>query len=82
MEEFMLETNVDPEIILWKVQRQMNILSISHKGPYNSRTVENRGTCGGILQGVHHNVINEPVVSQETRHKIEIAQMRRTIRQM
>jgi hypothetical protein len=51
MEEFMLETNVDPEIILGKVQRQMNTLAISHQGPSTSRTVENRGTGGGILQG-------------------------------
>jgi hypothetical protein len=82
MEEFMLETNVDPEIILGKVQRQMNTLSISHQGPSTSRSVENRGTGGGILQGVPPNVRNDPVTAQETRQKIEIAQMSRTIRQM
>jgi hypothetical protein len=49
MEEFMLETNVDPEIILGKVQRQMNTLSISHQGPSTSRSVENQATSGGIL---------------------------------
>jgi hypothetical protein len=41
MEEYMLETNVDPKIILGKIQRQMTILSISHQGPSTSISVEN-----------------------------------------
>jgi hypothetical protein len=67
MEEFMLETNVDPEFILGKVQRQMNIMSISHQGPYTSRNVENQGTHGGIFQGIPPNVRKDPVSTQETR---------------
>jgi hypothetical protein len=56
----MLETNVDPEIILGKVQRQMTTLSISPQGPSTSRSVENRATGGGIIQGVPPNVRNDP----------------------
>jgi hypothetical protein len=82
MEEYMLETNVDPEIILGKVQRQMTNLSISPQGPSTSRSFENRAIGGGILQGVPPNVRNDPGASQETRQKIEMAQMSRTIRQM
>jgi hypothetical protein len=69
MEEYMLETNVDPEIILGKVQRQMTSLSISPQGPSTSRSSENRAIGGGILQGVPPNVRNDPGVSQETRQK-------------
>jgi hypothetical protein len=47
----------------------MTILSISHQGPSTSISVENWGTGGGILQGVPPNVINDLVVSQETRKK-------------
>jgi hypothetical protein len=37
----MLETNADPEIILGKVQRQMNTLTISDQGVSMSRKVKN-----------------------------------------
>jgi len=37
MEEYMLETNVDPEIILGKVQRQMKTLALSSQGPSTSK---------------------------------------------
>jgi len=40
MEEFMLETNLDPEIILGKVNRQMDTLGITHQVPSTSRNVE------------------------------------------
>jgi hypothetical protein len=32
MEEIMIETNVDPEIILGKVQREMGNITIANKG--------------------------------------------------
>jgi len=41
MEEIMLETNLDPEIILEKVQRQMDTLAILNQGASTSRNVEN-----------------------------------------
>jgi hypothetical protein len=41
MEEYMLETYVDPEIILGKVQRQMTSMSISTQGPSTSINSEN-----------------------------------------
>jgi hypothetical protein len=63
MKEFMLETNVDSEAILGKVQRKMNTLSISQQGPSTSRTVENQGIGGGILQGLPPNVQNDLVIS-------------------
>jgi len=44
----MLETNVDPEIILGKVKIKINTLSISNHEPLTSRNVENRGIGGGI----------------------------------
>jgi hypothetical protein len=40
MEEYMLETNVDPEIILGKVQRQMTSLTLSSQGPSTSRSTK------------------------------------------
>jgi hypothetical protein len=36
----MLETNVDPKIILGKVQRQMTSLSLSSQVPSTSRNIE------------------------------------------
>ena len=82
MEEYMLETNVDLEIILGKLEIQITSMYISPQGPSTSRSSKNRATRGGIIQGVPPNVINDPIVSRETRHKIEISQMRKTIRQM
>jgi hypothetical protein len=49
MKEFILETNVDPEIILCKVQRQMNTLSMSHLGPSTWRNIENQLIDRGIF---------------------------------
>jgi hypothetical protein len=59
MEEFTLETNVDPEIILGEVQREMSTMSISPQGPSTSRSTETRATDGGILQGVPPYVKND-----------------------
>jgi hypothetical protein len=56
----MLETNVDPEIILRKVQRQMTNLSISHQASSTSRSSENRAIGGGIHQAPPPNVRNDP----------------------
>jgi hypothetical protein len=41
MEEYMLEIDVDPKIILGKVQGKMASLSILPQGPYTSRSSEN-----------------------------------------
>jgi hypothetical protein len=40
MEEIMIETNVDPEIILGKVQRKMDNLTIENQGASTSKNVE------------------------------------------
>jgi hypothetical protein len=40
MEGYMLESNVDPEIILGRVQRQMTSLSVSSQVPSTSREIE------------------------------------------
>jgi hypothetical protein len=86
----MLETYVDHDIILEKVQRQMDNIAISNQGASTSRNVENqrtrnvenRGFGGGILQGVIPNVRHDPTITQETKQIIEIAQMNQTIREM
>jgi hypothetical protein len=72
MEEYMLDTNANPKIILGKVQIQMFGLSISPQGPYASRSYENKGIGGAILQGVPPNVRNDLGVAQQIRKKIEI----------
>jgi hypothetical protein len=41
MEKYMLDTNVNLDIILGKIQRQMTNLSISPQGPSTSRNSEN-----------------------------------------
>jgi hypothetical protein len=58
MQEIMFETNVDTEIILGKVQRQMDTLNISDQGTSTSRkavyqrerNTEKQGIGGGILK--------------------------------
>jgi hypothetical protein len=50
MEEYMLETNVDPEIILGKVQRHMTSLALSSQVPSTSRNTEGRGVGGGFFK--------------------------------
>jgi hypothetical protein len=74
----MLETYVDPEIILGKVQRQMDSIAISNQGAWTSRNVENwgtrnvenRGVGGGILQGIIPNVRQDPTKNQETKQRL------------
>jgi hypothetical protein len=39
MEGYMLESNVDPKIILGKIQRQMTSLSVSSQVPFTSRNI-------------------------------------------
>jgi hypothetical protein len=82
MKEYMLETNVDTGIILGEVKIQMYGLSMSPQGTSTSRSFENRGIGGGILQGVPPNVRNDPGATQGTKQKIEITQMSRKIRKM
>jgi hypothetical protein len=40
MEEFIIETNVDLDIILGKVQRKMNNLTIENQGTSTSKNIE------------------------------------------
>jgi hypothetical protein len=90
MEENMIETCVDPNIILGKVQRQMGNLNIDDQGASSSkrneekrmRPSQNHITSGGFFKGTISNVKTDHVASQETKQRIEIAQMNRTIRQM
>jgi hypothetical protein len=90
MEEIMFETGVDPDIILGKVRRQIDNLAISDQGASSSKKNEdkkthhlgNQGVGGGFFKGTIPNVKIDPVAAQETKQKIEIAQMNRTIRQM
>jgi hypothetical protein len=82
MKEIMIETNVDPKIILGKVQRHMDNLTIANQGTSTSRNVEKRGIGGGVFQGIVPNVRNDPTPTQETKQRVEIVQMNRTIRQM
>jgi hypothetical protein len=71
MEEIMLETDVDPNIILGKVQREIDTLTISDQGASSSRRIEDqrtrntgdRGISGGILKGVIPNVTNDPTMT-------------------
>jgi hypothetical protein len=83
MEEIMLETGVDPDIILGRVQRQMDNLAISNQEASSSRRNEDQKTChtenqgvgGGFFKGTIPNVKNDPTATQETRQRMEIAQM-------
>ena len=54
----MIETNVDPEIILGNVQREMGNLTISNQGSSSSKNVEKR-EIGGIFQGVILEIRND-----------------------
>ena len=78
----MIETNVDYEIILGKVQRKMDNLTIANQGASTSRNVEKWGNRGGFFQGIMPNVINDPNTTQKIKQRLEISQMNRTIRQM
>jgi hypothetical protein len=50
MEEYMLETNVDPKIILGKVQRHMTSLALSSQGPSTSRSTEDEKLGEGFFK--------------------------------
>jgi hypothetical protein len=90
MEEIMIEMGVDPDIILGKVQRQLGGLSIDNQGASSSRKNEefkprlaqNQTIGGGFFKGTIPDVKVDPVAAQETKQRIEIAQMNRTIKQM
>jgi hypothetical protein len=43
MEGNMMESYVDPKIILGRVQRQMKSLSISSRAPYSSKAIKEKG---------------------------------------
>jgi len=87
MEEIMLDMGVDPNIILEKVQRQMENLFISNQEASSSMRNEDQRTChtenqgvgGVIFKGTNPNVRNDPATTQETRQRMEIALMNRTI---
>jgi hypothetical protein len=90
MEEIMIETGVDLDIILGIVQRQLGGLSIDKEGASSSRKNEefkarlahNQRMGGGFFKGTIPDVKVDPVAAQETKQRIEIAQMNRTIKQM
>jgi hypothetical protein len=90
MEEIMIETGVDPNIILGKVQRQLGGLSIDNQGSSSSRKNEefkprltqNQTIGGGFFKGTVQDVKVYPVAAQETKQRIEIVQMNKTIKQM
>ena len=63
----MIETNVNLEIILGKVQREMANLTIANQGASSSKNVEKIGIGGGIFQGVIPDVRNDPNTAQETK---------------
>jgi hypothetical protein len=90
MEEIMIETGANPEIILGKVQR-LGGLSVDNKGASSSRKNEefkpqltqNQTIGGGFFKGITiPNVKVDPIVAQETKKRIEISQMNRTIKKM
>ena len=88
MEEIMIETSVNPDIILGKVQRQLEGLSIDNQGASSSRKNEefkprptqNQTIGGGFFKGPIPDVKVDPVEAQETKKRIEIAQMNRNIK--
>jgi hypothetical protein len=90
MEEIMIEMGVDPDIILGKVQRQLGGLNIDDQGASSSRKneekksrpIQNQTIGGGFFKGTIPDVKVDPVAAQETKQRIEIAQMNRTIRKM
>jgi hypothetical protein len=90
MEEIMIETGVEPDIILGRVQRQMGGLNIHNQGAPSSRNNEyfkpwaaqNQMVGGGFFKGTIPNIKVDPVVAQEKNQRIEIAHMNRTIKQL
>jgi hypothetical protein len=90
MEESMIETSDDLDIILGNVQRQLGGLSIYDQGVFSSRKkkeskprpTQNQTIGGGFFKGTIPDVKVDPVTAQETKQRIEILQMNRTIRKM
>jgi hypothetical protein len=90
MEEIMIKIGVDPEIILGKVKRNLGGLSIDNQGASSSiknkefkpRPTQNKIIGGGIFKGTIPDVKVDPVATQETKQRIEILQMNRTIKKM
>ena len=66
MVEYVLETNVDHEIILGKVQRQMTSLALSSHGPSSSRSTKGGAVGAGIFQGQLPNARNNHETTQDT----------------
>ena len=75
MEEIMIETGVDPDIILERVQRNMGGLNIDNQGASSSRKNEefkprmaqNQTVGGGFFKGTIPDVKFDPVAAQETK---------------
>jgi hypothetical protein len=75
MEEIMIETGVDPDIILGKVQRQLGGLNIDDKRASSSRkneeqksrSIQNQTIGGGFFKGTIPDVKVDPVATQETK---------------
>jgi hypothetical protein len=90
MEEIMIQTGVDLDTILGKVQRQLGSLNIDDQGASSSRkneeknswSIQNQATEGVFFKGTIPDVKVDPVVAQETKKRIEIAQMNITIMKM
>jgi len=86
----MIKTGVDPNIILGKLQRQLGSLSIDDQGASSStkneekksRAIQNQATRTCFFKGTIPNVKVDPVAAQETKQRIEIEQINRTIRKM
>jgi hypothetical protein len=86
----MVEKGVDLDIILGRVQRKLGGLSIDNQGASNSRknkefkhqVAQSQMEGGGFFKGTIPDMKVDPVETQETKQRIEIAQMNRTIKQM
>ena len=72
MEENMLESNVDLELILGKVQRQLTSLTINPQRAPTLRNGESSGSRRGIFFGNPPNIRNTPDIAQAERDQ-EIA---------
>jgi hypothetical protein len=88
MEEIMIETGANLDIILGKVQRQISGLNIDNQGASSSRrneefkprAAQNQMEGGGFFKGTIPDVKIDPAMAQETKQRIEIAHMNRTIK--
>jgi hypothetical protein len=90
MEEIMIETDIDPNIILGRVQRHMDSLNIVDQGAYSSKKNEDKCPLpgetqvvdGGLFKGIISDVRTNQVAAPEIKKRMEIDQMNKTIRQM